>query len=248
MPDIEEVLPKYQQISGYIRDQIERGELAPGAEVPSERELAAAWKVARPTAAKALNTLRQQGLVESRRGSGTFVRGPDAVPLVRESAGRARQYGGMYAEREPIDILAAELVDGPEYVTAALGLELGSEVIARRRLITGENGDAELSTSWFAGDLADVADRLLDTQRLPGGTATYLEAVTGRRVASVFDQVSARMATTEERKQLRLARTSAVLVYRLTAIDTDGVVLQFDEGVYPPESWLFRQEYSVPGV
>lgn len=71
MPEIEEVLPKYLQIAGYLRDQIVRGDLAPGADVPSVRELAAEWNVARPTASKALDALRQQGLVESRRGSGT---------------------------------------------------------------------------------------------------------------------------------------------------------------------------------
>ena len=53
MPEIQEVLPKYLQIAAYIRDQIARGDLKPGDEVPSERELAEMWKVARPTAARA---------------------------------------------------------------------------------------------------------------------------------------------------------------------------------------------------
>ncbi|MFI5715991.1 GntR family transcriptional regulator [Nocardia sp. NPDC051750] len=73
LPEIEEVLPKYLQIAGYLRDQIVRGDLSPGAEVPSVRVLAATWGVARPTATKALQALRQQGLVESRRGSGTYA-------------------------------------------------------------------------------------------------------------------------------------------------------------------------------
>ncbi|MGH3990557.1 MAG: winged helix-turn-helix domain-containing protein, partial [Pseudonocardiaceae bacterium] len=68
MPELQQVLPKYLQIAGHIRDQIIRGDLQPGAEVPSERELAATWKVARPTATKALENLRVQGFVESRQG------------------------------------------------------------------------------------------------------------------------------------------------------------------------------------
>ena len=48
MPEIQQVLPKYLQIAGHIRDQIVRGDLLPGAEVPSERELSASWKVAGP--------------------------------------------------------------------------------------------------------------------------------------------------------------------------------------------------------
>ena len=77
MPEIQKVLPKYLQIASHIRDQIVRGDLRPGDEVPSERELAAAWTVARPTAAKALESLRVQGFVESRQGSGTYVRARD---------------------------------------------------------------------------------------------------------------------------------------------------------------------------
>lgn len=50
MPQIEEAQPKYLQIAHYIRDQILRGDLRPGDEVPSERQLAADWKVSRPTA------------------------------------------------------------------------------------------------------------------------------------------------------------------------------------------------------
>ncbi|MEV0133993.1 winged helix-turn-helix domain-containing protein [Dactylosporangium sp. NPDC050688] len=74
MPELQRVLPKYLQIANYIRDRILRGDLPSGAEVPSERQIAVDWEVARPTAALALEALRNQGFVESRKGSGTFVR------------------------------------------------------------------------------------------------------------------------------------------------------------------------------
>ncbi|WP_171048315.1 GntR family transcriptional regulator [Nocardia cyriacigeorgica] len=73
MSETDASLPKYLRIAEDIRGRIERGELGVGDEVESERELAARWSVARPTAAKALNMLRQSGIVESRRGAGTFV-------------------------------------------------------------------------------------------------------------------------------------------------------------------------------
>lgn len=73
-PEIEQVLPKYLQVADHIRGQIVRGELAPGDEVPSEREIAEQWNVSRPTATRALAALRAEGLVEARQGSGTFVR------------------------------------------------------------------------------------------------------------------------------------------------------------------------------
>ena len=45
MPELEQALPKYLQIAGHIRDRILRGDLQPGDEVPSERQIAAEWNV-----------------------------------------------------------------------------------------------------------------------------------------------------------------------------------------------------------
>ncbi|MFD0365186.1 GntR family transcriptional regulator [Nocardia sp. GCM10030253] len=245
MPEIEEVLPKYLQISGYIRNQIERGELAPGAEVPSERELAASWHVARPTASRALNELRQQGFVESRRGSGTYVVDRSALPAARERGDRARNYGPAYSENESVTVLQAGMVDGPAWVRKGLAVSVGSSVLVRKRLVSNDSGVSELATSWFPAALAEAAPRLLDAERLAGGTVGYVESVTDRRVSYARDRVSARLATADERRHLDLARPSAVLVYRLTLHEADDTVVQFDEVVYPPDRWEFEQEYST---
>lgn len=241
MPQIEEVPPKYLQIAGHIRDQIERGELAPGAEVPSEREIATTWNVARPTATKAVSVLRQQGLVESRQGTGTFVRD-------RRSAARARERYDRATDpaHESVEIVKAEIVTAPNHVAAALGLEPGSEAIERQRVITDSSaGPIELSTSWFDAAIADSAGQLLRKERLAGGVASYIVATTGRKPVYARDQVSARLANAVERRLLDLPRPAAVLVHWLTAFDPKDRPLQFDETVFPGDYWTFHQEYSL---
>lgn len=245
MPENEEVLPKYQQIAADIVDRIARGELTPGAEVPSERDLAARWQVARPTASKALNTLRQQGIVESRRGSGTFVVDRSITPLAREKYGRAQRYGAAYAENESVTMLEVAVVDAPEYVAQVLRLPPGNAAIVRKRFATNASGPTELAVSWFPAAFAAVAPRLLTADRLAGGTIRYLESAVDKRVAHARDRVSARLATADERRHLGLARPSAVLVYELTLHAGDGAVLQFDEVIFPPERWMLQQQYSA---
>ncbi|MEV0293334.1 GntR family transcriptional regulator [Nocardia sp. NPDC050710] len=245
MPEIEEALPKYLQIAGYLRDQIVRGDLPPGADVPSVRDLAVEWNVARPTAAKALDTLRQQGLVESRRGSGTYVRAPQAAPRARERYERAAALGTMYSDAEAVRFPFVGIVSAPAHVATALGLISGSAVIQRRRVIEGNSGPVELSTSWFAASLAETAPRLTKPERLRGGTVRYLAEVLGIRSAYARDQVCAREATAEERQTLGLSEHAPALVYWLTAYDSDDRPFQFDEAVYPPERWAFRQEYPI---
>ncbi|WP_327113458.1 GntR family transcriptional regulator [Nocardia sp. NBC_01730] len=245
MPEIEEVLPKYLQIAGYLRDQIVRGDLPPGGEVPSVRELAAEWRVARPTASKALDALRQQGLVESRRGSGTYVREPQAAPRARERYERAAALGTMYSDSESVRFPFVGIVEAPTHVAAALGLTSDSTVIQRQRLIDGKSGPVELSTSWFDASLVEEAPRLMVAERLRGGTVRYLVDVLGIRSAYARDQVCARQASAEERQALALSDPAPALVYWLTAYDPDDRPLQFDEAVYPPERWAFRQEYPI---
>jgi DNA-binding GntR family transcriptional regulator len=56
-----------------LRSRIERGELQPGAQVPSLDHLARDYEVSRATAQKALRVLRDEGTVETRPRWGTFV-------------------------------------------------------------------------------------------------------------------------------------------------------------------------------
>jgi GntR family transcriptional repressor for pyruvate dehydrogenase complex len=62
------------QVYEQLRDMIYQGELGPGDRLESERDLAALFRVGRPTVRNAIQRLTDQGLVESRRGVGTFVR------------------------------------------------------------------------------------------------------------------------------------------------------------------------------
>jgi DNA-binding GntR family transcriptional regulator len=63
----------YQRISTYLLDEIRRGALGPGDRVGSEMELAAQFEVSRITSKRALEVLREAGVIERIRGKGSFV-------------------------------------------------------------------------------------------------------------------------------------------------------------------------------
>jgi DNA-binding GntR family transcriptional regulator len=65
---------KYVQFADFLRQQIESGELAPGALLPSESALMQRYAVSRPMARKAVAILRNEGLVTTEQGVGTKVR------------------------------------------------------------------------------------------------------------------------------------------------------------------------------
>nr|WP_206068646.1 winged helix-turn-helix domain-containing protein [Nonomuraea sp. FMUSA5-5] len=87
----------YLQISEVLRSRITT-ELSPGDPVISEAEIQREFKVARTTARRAIRVLRNQGLVHTRQGEGTFVNDPTLAgssgrlaPFYRHIAGEMRE-------------------------------------------------------------------------------------------------------------------------------------------------------------
>jgi len=69
-------VPLYQQITGFLREQIRTGSLAPETRLPATRELARLLGTSRVTVANAYADLESEGLLISRMGSGTYVATP----------------------------------------------------------------------------------------------------------------------------------------------------------------------------
>ncbi|UQS85020.1 GntR family transcriptional regulator [Apilactobacillus apisilvae] len=67
------VLPIYIQIHNKIRKKVEDGVWKLGEKIPSERELSVNFNVSRMTLRQAIQTLVDEGILEQRMGSGTFV-------------------------------------------------------------------------------------------------------------------------------------------------------------------------------
>jgi DNA-binding transcriptional MocR family regulator len=71
--------PLHRKLSDAVRDAVESGRLPAGERLPSERDLARRLAVSRSTVVTAYDTLRAEGVVESRQGSGTRIRHGAAV-------------------------------------------------------------------------------------------------------------------------------------------------------------------------
>jgi DNA-binding GntR family transcriptional regulator len=248
-PEIQQVLPKYVQVADHIRDQILRGELRPGDEIPSERRIVEEWRISRPTATRALAALRAEGLVEARQGSGTFVRDrPTLARRARDRYARGRATGQIYTAGERSEIVDAGLMAAHEAVAQALGVKVGEPAIRRRRIVYEETGPVEVSSSWMPAALAERAPLLLKRERIREGTVAYVERTTGRRARLGRDRISARLASDEEAKALQLGDgPTAVLVIHHTAFDAAGEPIEFAEAVFPQGRWSFEDEYPIPG-
>jgi GntR family transcriptional regulator len=71
--DPQSATPVYVQVADILRARIESGQLIPDRPVPSESQLQQEFGVARGTARKAIAVLREQGLVVTVKGRGSYV-------------------------------------------------------------------------------------------------------------------------------------------------------------------------------
>jgi GntR family transcriptional repressor for pyruvate dehydrogenase complex len=101
------------QVYEQLRDMIYRGEMGPGDRLMSERDMAALFKVGRPTVRTAVQRLTDQGLIESRRGVGTFVLGQEQTaekrPLLQVLNGEAFSIADIQEVRMALESKSAEL-------------------------------------------------------------------------------------------------------------------------------------------
>ena len=65
---------KYSVIANRLRAKIHGGQLTPGQQIPTEPQLEAEFACSRGTVRRAVQALVQEGILEARRGAGTFVR------------------------------------------------------------------------------------------------------------------------------------------------------------------------------
>ena len=68
------MIPKYEAIAADIRRSIEDGALKPGDKLPTVVEFCELYSVSKITVKRAIEQITEEGLITSRRGSGTYVK------------------------------------------------------------------------------------------------------------------------------------------------------------------------------
>lgn len=112
MAGLDEGTPLFVQVAGRLAGEIADGGLAEGERVPSSNELAAFYRINPATAAKGINVLADDGLLEKRRGIGMFVAtGARARLLARRRAEFTQRYlGPLLSEAARLGIDTGELL------------------------------------------------------------------------------------------------------------------------------------------
>ena len=141
--------PKYLRIHAELRDRISSGQWPAGQPLPAQRDLAAEFGVSVMTLRQALQLLADDGLIDIRHGSGSYVAQRYAYDLghLRSFASDLAGQGARISTR----LLAAGIVTAPEEVDARLGGP--GDVLRLRRLRLADGQPLIVQTSYLPAEL-----------------------------------------------------------------------------------------------
>jgi GntR family transcriptional regulator len=119
--DLDSKIPIYVQVEDQVRALIAAGQLRPGEQLPTIRELAADLRVHYNTIARAYLELDRDGVISTQRGRGTFVAGvPDEKQMARKR--RRKLHAIVRSALDEADMLGYE----PAEVAQAFEEELAN--------------------------------------------------------------------------------------------------------------------------
>jgi GntR family transcriptional regulator len=232
--------PIYRQIAEDLRQKIQSGELAPGAQLPTELELRERYgNASRNTIRDAIKSLSAQRLVSTHPGRGTFVVQTIEPFIVRlhtplESRAfieAAAQQGRSAATSDP----RVEVQKARSDVASELWIEEGSQVVIRHQQRFIDGNPSSLQTSFYPMEFHQKgATDLLLAQDIEQGATSYIEERLGIKQAGYRDRLLVRSPNPGEVGFFRLTDVGSQLVVetRRTAYAVDFQPIRYTVTVY----------------
>ena len=234
-------LPLYLQIEEELTQRIGSGELEPGAQIPTERQLAEQMGVSRMTVRQALGRLEHRGLVERQQGRGTFVARRKLVQNATLLQGFFEQMIGQGVFPTSQLISSAELVATRAWAEA-LGLHVGEPLYRVVRLRLGDGLPVALETSLFP---ARIVPGLIALDLAGRSIYRLMAERYGARPVRAIQSLEPVAAEPLEGELLDVAPGSPLMLVERTSWDAAGRRVEYARDLYRGDRSRFVTELRL---
>jgi GntR family transcriptional regulator len=229
--------PLYVQVERRIEDLLLQGRYKAGDRIPPETELVAALGVSRVTVRAGLARLVERGLLERRRGSGTFLVRPPGGARLQAGLERLETYT-VHAERLGLKLdsedLNIEAVGADPDEAAALEVSEGSPLVKVSRVLLVEGKSA----AWMVDVVPEDVVGFEEVRQRFRPDAMLLDLLVSEGVPVGFSQmfIESVMIGSEDYvgRKLGLGSPSAALSLTQTMYLTDGRPVQWSRDTFLP--------------
>jgi GntR family transcriptional regulator len=221
----------YRQIAARLREEISTGSFEPSGRLPSEAELGLRFSVSRVTVRLALDDLARNGLIERRKGKGTYVAGKqvrhelDTLRSFHESLRFQGLNAGMH-------ILQLEARHAPEDIVTAFGWQT---CIFLERIHLVDDEPIAIGRSFLPAALASLSRE--EAEKRP--TYAILSEFAGLDVEHAHVTLGAQTAHSDLEEKLKVQKGSALILMERTSYFTDNTPAERSVFYIRPERYRF---------
>lgn len=213
----------WRQIHEQLRKDILGGAIKPGGMLPPEHALAERFAVNRHTVRRAIAHLAEQGLVETRQGSGTYV--PEAVmDYAVKKRTRFSEAVSAQSRVPTLRVIASSTKAATDSAAKALGLRRGARLICIRTLGEADGTALSLADHYFA---AGRFPNLAQTVERTGSISLALKEFGIEDFSRTSTRVTARLPVRADAELLQQPPQRPVLLCESVNATPDGKPLEY---------------------
>ncbi|HUZ17478.1 MAG TPA: GntR family transcriptional regulator [Spirochaetia bacterium] len=230
--------PLYQQLSQILRQSITRGNHLNGAKFLTEREIAVKYGVSRATANKVLSSMVSEGLLEFRKGVGTFVKygsGGQAKSGLVSFTENVRS-AGKVPSTDILDFSVKKARNIPPDAMRALALGLSDQVYYLRRVRRADGIPMILEIRYLVASFCPN----LQKEQLAGSLFSLLQEEYHLNVIGSDEKIQAVNVTGEEAAVLQVAESSAAFLVTSVGYITNEAPLWWERSLHRADGFELR--------
>lgn len=162
--DPHSALPLYAQVEAILASNIANGTFPPGSRLPNEDELVERFAVSRTTIRQTIQNLIRRGLIEIRRGKGTFVTQPKITQELTELSGFVEDMQSL-GRQASARVLDKQIVPANESIAHQLALTTGTRVVRIQRVRLADNAPLSFDETYLPREIGEkIMENDLETE------------------------------------------------------------------------------------
>lgn len=217
-------VPLYGKVEEVLASEIARGEVKPGDRLPSEDQLLARFGVSRITVRRAIQNLIQRGMVEIRRGHGTYVLAPKVSQELSRLTGFVEDMA-VHGRKASAKVLSQDVVAANSTVARQLRIARGTHVVRIERVRLADSVPMSFDETYLP---LEIGERIVRNDLRVKPIFTLLEEEFGIPLAEAEYVLEAAAASAHVAEALAVTRGAPIFRIERTSFTSMGQPIDYE--------------------
>jgi GntR family transcriptional regulator len=226
--DPDSPLPLYAQVESMLAAGIADGTFPPGSQLPNEDELIERYAVSRTTIRQTIQNLMRRGMVEIRRGKGTFVLQPKITQELTELSGFVEDMQSL-GRRASARLVDKQIISASESVARELAITAGTRVVRIQRVRLADNSPLSFDETYLP---REIGERILENDLETQPIFSLLEHKYDTPLVEAEYRLEAVSADTTVAAALGIDEGSPIFLIERTSYTTEHTPIDYEKLYY----------------